>query len=119
MNKAISELRQIGILTQEKDKRYRVSYELYKQYRDFSSSQGTSTEDIVGGVVQAIKGIVKSFPVKLSEGKSRDVRSWIDEWNFFKVKQSKAHVTGRTLNLPILTLKVSSKGQSKMNFSSG
>jgi hypothetical protein len=81
LNKAIAELRQTGILT-EKDGQYRVSHEVWKEYKAFFSSQETTTEDkIVEKDTQTIKGIGGVISASISSyGKQNDVKSWVNEW---------------------------------------
>ena len=81
LNKAIAELRQTSILT-EKDGKYRVSHEVWKEYKAFYGSQETTTEDeIVEKATRTIKGIGEIISATMSSyGKQNDVKSWVNEW---------------------------------------
>jgi phosphatidylserine/phosphatidylglycerophosphate/cardiolipin synthase-like enzyme len=81
LNKAIAELHQNGILTKEKDGKYKVIYEVYKEYKAFFNSQDTSAEEkIVDVTARTIKGIDKIISATISSVKEKDIKSWINDW---------------------------------------
>ena len=81
LNKAIAELRQSGILT-ETNGQYKVSREIYKEYKAFLVNQGPTTEDkIVETATRTIKGIGGIISASLSSyGKQKDINSWVNQW---------------------------------------
>jgi len=76
LNKALSEMFDARVL-EKSDGVYRVSYELYKEYRDFFDRQRMSEEPITKEADQKI-------PVKFSEEKQKDLIRWIDRWREVK-----------------------------------
>lgn len=79
LNRAIAELRQIGILTREENGRYRVSREIWKEYKSFYDSQKSIEEDLAKKASRTIEGIGKIIS-SISHGKPKEVKSWVNEW---------------------------------------
>jgi len=79
LNRAIAELRHLGILTQDEDKRYRVSHEVWKEYKSFFGSQESTEEDLKKTASRANKGIGKIIS-SISPAKPKEVSSWVNEW---------------------------------------
>ena len=77
LKRALSEMYDAGILEKKVGGVYRVSHEIYKEYREFSERQGISAESVVREADQKI-------PVKFSEEKQKDLVRWIDQWREVK-----------------------------------
>ena len=72
LNVALFEMFDAGIL-QKIGGVYRVSREIYKDYREFFERQGISAES-------AVREADQKIPVKFSEEKQKDIVKWIDQW---------------------------------------
>jgi phosphatidylserine/phosphatidylglycerophosphate/cardiolipin synthase-like enzyme len=79
LNRAIAELRQIGILTQDEDKKYRVSREVWKEYKSFFGSQESIEEGLMKTTSRGNEGIGKIVS-SISQAKPKEVSSWVNEW---------------------------------------
>ena len=77
LKRALSEMYDAGILEKKVGGVYRVSHEIYKEYREFSERQGISAESVVREADQKI-------PVKFSEEKQKNLVRWIDQWREVK-----------------------------------
>jgi len=77
LNRALFEMFDAGILEKGIGGVYRVSHEIYNEYREFSERQGISAESVVREADQKI-------PVKFSEEKQKDLVRWIDQWREVK-----------------------------------
>lgn len=75
LNLALFEMFDLGILEKGQSGLYRVSREIYKEYKKFFERQAKS---VVGAPDQKI-------PVKFSEEKQKEVVGWINQWR--KVKK--------------------------------
>ncbi|TFF93466.1 hypothetical protein EU546_06160, partial [Candidatus Thorarchaeota archaeon] len=87
-NKVLAELYDAEALNKTKDDEYRVSYELYKEYRDYFEN---------------LEPEKKSVPVRVTESEQRDLVSWIDQWREtmgldFSLKPEHFYLEGGNLN---------------------
>lgn len=65
LNKVLSELLSAEAIEKRGEGEYRVVYELYKEYKEFSETKGKTVE-------------VK--PISVTESEQKDLISWIDHW---------------------------------------
>ena len=77
LNRALFEMFDAGILEKRIGGVYRVSREIYREYKEFFERQGTFEESAIGERGQKI-------PVKFSEEKQKDLVGWIDQWRGVK-----------------------------------
>lgn len=77
LNRALAEMFKIGILEKRIGGVYRVSREIWKEYRKFFEQQSISEDSFK-------QETVKKVPVKFSEQKQKNLVKWIDQWK--KVK---------------------------------
>ena len=77
LNRALAEMFEIGILEKKMGGVYRVSHEIWKEYRKFFEQQGIFEDSFK-------QETVKKVPVKFSEEKQKNLVKWIDQWK--KVK---------------------------------
>lgn len=77
LKRALFEMYDMGILEKRIGGVYRVSREIYKEYRDFFEKQGISEESVTRETDQKV-------PVKFSKEEQKDLVRWIDQWREVK-----------------------------------